>query len=136
MQKTVIVLIGAALGIMAASSVDARKAHTGFRQTIDAGFLAHDKKMCRWDPPAGGGPACRITKMTGKEYTRASVSGKLNGWLGEEKISFHAVYYNGQLWSDDYGALMLFERTRTGWQLRYSSLGNGETGLSAGAASP
>lgn len=129
----IIILSGAAIGIMAAASADARTRHSGFRQTIEERFAAHDKKMCRWDPPAGGGPACRIVKMKGKHFTRASVSDRLNGWLGEEKISFDAAFYNGQLWSDQYDALVIFEKTRAGWQLRYSSMGNGQTDLTAAA---
>jgi hypothetical protein len=135
MHKTII-LMSAAIGIMTASSAFAKAQHSGFRGTIEAGFAAQDKKMCRWDAPPGGGPACRLTKMSGTHYTHATTAGKMNGSLGEEKVRFEGVYYNGQQWADTVDAFMIFEKTRSGWQFKYSSIGNGESGLAAGAPKP
>lgn len=124
--------IGAAIAIMSASATGAEAA--GWRSTIDRWFAAQDKRMCRWDAPPGGGPACRITGIRDQKHSRGSLADKLNGWREKQEIRFDGVYYNGQLWSEVYDAIVIFVRTRDGWQLRYSSMGNGETAATAGVA--
>jgi hypothetical protein len=125
MQKSII-LIGAAIGILIASSAGA-KTHGGWRGTIEGWFAAHDKRMCRWDAPPAGGTACRITEIREQNYSRASAVDRLNGWEAKQEIRFDAAYYNGQLWSEAYNASAIFVKTRDGWRLRYSSMGNGES---------
>jgi hypothetical protein len=123
MQRSVI-LVGAAIALLAASSADAR-APRSWRATIEGWFAAQDKRMCRWDAPPAGGPACRIRSIEEQRYSRASSVDRLNGWQARKEIRFNAAYYNGQLWSEAYDAFVIFVKTREGWRLRYSSMGNG-----------
>jgi len=130
MHKT-FALMGAALLVGTAVSA-AEQAPRSWKESIAARFQMHDKRMCRWDAPTDGEPACRILDVTSSQFTRPTEADRLNGWNGQQKITFRAVYFNGQIWSEAYQQVAIFVRTSQGWQLRYSSMGNGQGDLAMG----
>ena len=132
MHRGVRILFAVSLGLAAVSPAGAHAA--GFRGLIERGFVAQDRQMCRWGAAPDGGPACRIVRIRDEDHSRGSLADRLNGWQGRQEIRFDAVYYNGQQWAEVYDAIAVFVKTRAGWKLRYSSMGNGENGLAPGAA--